>query len=237
LVVHLIAQDPAGVARLGAEWIAKAVRTAVTGTGGCTLALAGGGTPRECYTLLAALPHIPWDRAEIFFGDERAVPPDAPESNYRMVLEALLSRLPVPPARVHRMEAERGDLERAADDYAARLPESLDILLLGIGADGHTASLFPHGAAVAEQRRRVVPATGGEPLVPRLTITPPVVDAARQILVMAAGAEKAVAVAGALEGAFDPSAVPAQLARRGTWILDRAAAGRLGHPSTPEPRP
>ena len=107
------------------------------------MCLAGGRTPEPVYRALAAEPSIAWERVDVFFTDERAVLPDHPDSNYRMVRQALLSRVPIPPARVHRMEAERADRDAAARDYAQSLPDRLDVIVLGIGQDGHTASLFP----------------------------------------------------------------------------------------------
>lgn len=192
-----------------------------------SLALAGGSTPRAAYGRLAGESDLPWSETRIFFGDERRVPPDDPESNYRMAREALLSRLPVPVAEVHRMEGEAPDPEGAARRYAARLPETLDLLILGVGADGHTASLFPGAPSLGEKRRRVVAATA--PLEPRgrLTITPPVIRAAARIVVLASGDGKAAAVARALEGPWDPAACPAQLARAGIWVVDEDAAGAL----------
>lgn len=189
-----------------------------------SLALAGGSTPRPVYRRLASEPDLPWSRVRIFFGDERRVPPDHPESNYRMAREALLSHLPMPPAAVHRMEGEAADPDVAAREYAERLPETLDLLILGIGSDGHTASLFPGTPTLRESRRLVVPATA--PVEPRgrLTITPPVIGAARCVIALGAGSGKATAVVRALEGAWDPSSCPAQLARRGLWVLDEAAA-------------
>src|ERR1043166_5371837 len=144
-----------------------------------------------------------------------------------MASETLLSLVPIRKERIHRMEGEQPDLDAAARGYEALLPAALDLLLLGVGADGHTVSLFPHAPALAETDRRVVRVTGGEPLVQRLTVTPPVIQAAKSLLVLAAGGEKAEAVARALEGPDAPSVVPAQLARRGTWIIDRAAAALL----------
>ncbi len=229
--MYYVVDDAESVARRAAGWIADAIRKTVEGKGHCSLALAGGSTPRECYRQLPALPRLPWDKVEFFFGDERAVPPDSPESNYRMAWEILLRHLPITASQIHRMEAERGDLATVAREYEAVLPDSLDVLLLGIGADGHTASLFPHAPSLSERERRVMPVTGGDPLVQRLTITPPVIRSAGRILVTATGAEKAQVVARALEGADDVAGVPAQLARDGTWILDRAAAGALARES------
>jgi len=193
------------------------------------MALAGGETPRPIYAELARVPaaSIPWDRAEVFFTDERAVPPDDPQSNYRMVEETLLARLAIARPQVHRMEAERPDLDAAARDYEALLPPRLDVLLLGMGPDGHTASLFPGGVAVSEHTHRVVPVVGPKAPARRLTITPPVVALARRVAVVAGGIDKAEATARALEGPFSPTQVPVQIALGGTWFLDRAAAARL----------
>jgi 6-phosphogluconolactonase len=193
---------------------------------GGSLSLAGGSTPRGAYELLAEERGVSWERVSLYFGDERAVPPDDPRSNYRMVREALIDRLAVGP-RVHRMEGEAADLEAAARRYDEQLPDRLDVLVLGMGADGHTASLFPGSPALRETRRRVVPVEAPADPPRRLTVTPPVIAAARQVVVIVSGADKAAAVARALEGAMDEDAVPAALARHGLWLLDRAAAGRL----------
>jgi 6-phosphogluconolactonase len=155
------------------------------------------------------------------------VPPTDPASNYRMAREALLDRVSVPAARVHRMEADDADLEKAAARYAALLPDALDVLVLGMGPDGHTASLFPGSPALREQVRKVVPARAPVPPLPRLTITPPVIAAARRVAVIVAGVAKAPVVARALQGPWRPEELPAQLARHGTWILDRPAASAL----------
>jgi 6-phosphogluconolactonase len=231
-MVHqrIVAADAPAMARLAAEWLAGEIRLSATLRGACALCLAGGSTPRPVYESLAEPPlmtAIPWDRVQIFFGDERAVPADDPRSNFRMVSEALIRRLVLPPGAVHRMEAEAGDLQPAADRYAALLPEALDILVLGIGADGHTASLFPGSEAVQERTRRVVPVLGPHAPARRLTITPPVIRAARRVVVLATGEDKAEAVAKALKSGATADQVPARLARDGVWFLDRAAASRL----------
>src|SRR5204863_84394 len=142
-------------------------------------------------------------------GDERAVPPTDPASNYRMAREALLDRVGVSRERVHRMEADDPDLEAAAARYGARLPERLDVLVLGMGPDGHTASLFPHSAALRETERKVVAAQSPVPPLRRLTITPPVIAAARRVAVISAGASKAPIVARVLRGAWCPEELPA----------------------------
>ena len=214
--------------------VAGPLRDAVTSDGKASLALAGGSTPEPVYRWLARSGPLPWERVDLFFGDERCVPPDDPASNYRMVRETLLEPLGADPQRVHRMQAERPDRDAAADDYAAVLPPRLTVLLLGIGPEGHTASLFPGSPALDERRRRVVPVSTPAKPPERLTVTPPVLEAARHVVVLARGDRKADAVRRALEGSWSPTACPAQLARRGTWILDPAAAalltGRDGRP-------
>jgi 6-phosphogluconolactonase len=212
-------------AETAARRIAAGLQASVVARGAATILLAGGNTPRPAYARLAELsPRLPWERIDVYFGDERAVPPDHPGANYRMAVESLLDPARVPEERRHRMPAERPDREAAAREYAELLPERPDLLLLGIGADGHIASLFPGASAVLEQERRVVPAQGPRPPTWRLTVTPPVIAAARERIVLAKGRDKAAAVARALLGSEDPSACPARLARAGVWILDTEAA-------------
>lgn len=224
----MIVDNPA-LTRRAADWIVERLAQAIGARGQASLALAGGSTPRPIYADLSGRPKgsIAWDKVSIFFGDERAVPPDHADSNYRMAREALLSVAPVPEKNVHRMEAERADRDRAAADYARALPTRLDVLILGMGPDGHTASLFPGSSALSETRRLVLPVTGTKPPPQRLTVTPPVIAAARGVLVVATGNDKAPMVARVLEGAVPATEAPIALARRGTWMLDSAAAGQL----------
>lgn len=224
---RIIAVPTSELARQAAEWLALELTRVITERGRCAVALAGGRTPEPVYRELASAPAVDWTRVEVFFSDERAVPPDHPESNYRMVRLALLSRVPVPAGQVHRMEAERPDREIAAREYERALPPRLDLMLLGMGPDGHTASLFPGSAALEERRRLVLPVTGPKPPAERLTLTPPAIEAARTLAVIASGSDKAAMVVRALEGPPAPREVPAQLARRGAWFLDHAAAERL----------
>jgi 6-phosphogluconolactonase len=195
----------------------------------CSLALSGGETPRPVYRCLAAeLPEPEsWSRVAVYFADERCVPPGDPASNYRMVKETLLDLLPAAPARVHRMEAERSDRDAAARAYEARLPERLDLLVLGLGADGHIASLFPQSPSLAESHRRIIAVTAPKPPPERLTITPPVIRAARLTIGLVSGAGKAEALARVMDGPDDPDGTPGSLAREGLWIVDTAAAARL----------
>ncbi|HEV8549092.1 MAG TPA: 6-phosphogluconolactonase [Polyangiaceae bacterium] len=195
--------------------------------GRACIALAGGTTPRAVHEVLATLPDVPWERVHVYFGDERNVAADHPDSNYRMAKESLLSRVPIPSDQVHRPAAEQSDRDAAAREYAALLPASFDLVILGIGEDGHTASLFPGSTALGEKVRLYVPVVGPKPPPERLSITPPVLEQARALLMLAAGAGKADAVKRALEGPWDPSGTPSQLARRGAWFIDAAAARLL----------
>ncbi len=229
----VVVPAPNDLVRPSAEWIASEVRNAVTDRGTCALALAGGRTPEPVYRELARDPSIDWGSVDLFFTDERAVPPDHPESNYGMIRRVLLSVVPLPPGQIHRMEAERPDRDAAARDYERRLPSRLDVLVLGVGQDGHTASLFPGSAVLDEQRRLVMPVVGPKPPPERLTLTPPVIESARQVAVIATGKDKAAAIARAIEGSWAPREIPAQWARGGRWFLDQAAAERLSNRRVP----
>jgi 6-phosphogluconolactonase len=226
----IVASDE--LARLSAQWIADRLRDELAaGKKSASLALAGGTTPRRVHEALA-LESVPWDKVHIYFGDERCVPPDHPDSNYRMAKESLLDRVPILPENVHRPRAEASDREAAARAYEEELPDILDVLVLGIGEDGHTASLFPGSPVIAEESRRYVSVVGPKPPPERLTITPVVLAAASSIIVLANGDGKAAAVGRALEGDWDPANTPAQLARRGYWVLDTSAAGGLRAPDS-----
>ncbi len=192
----------AGAARLIAERLIEllAERERVS------LMLSGGTTPRAVYGVLAA-------------------PPLA--ASLDMARRALFDPLGAAPGQVFRMEADDFDLEAAAGRYGALLPEPVDLVLLGIGADGHTASLFPGQPALDETARRVAVVRGPKPPVLRMTVTPPVLVEAGEIVVLATGTDKAEAVQRAVAGPWDPMICPAQLARRGTFVLDRAAAALL----------
>lgn len=238
--------DAEAVARAAAEEIAAAAARAVDERGRFTVALAGGSTPRRAYELLAD-PDAPyrarlrWDAIHVFFGDERHVPPDHPDSNYRMAREALLDRVTV--ASVHRMWGEEPQAEAAARGYEAELrrffglgaadaqPPRLDLVVLGLGPDGHTASLFPGSAALDERRRWAVAPHVERLGAHRITLTLPVLDRAREVLFLVSGAEKADALARALAPPPGAAPVPAGRVRpeQGAlvWIVDRAAASRV----------
>lgn len=219
--------DHAAFVDAAAGRIAATLARVVRDRGRCSVALAGGATPRPVYACLVRPPlvgQVCWEQVDLYFTDERCVPPDDPGSNYRMVAETLLSGVPDLAARTHPMQGERRDRDAAAADYARLLPARLDLMLLGVGPDGHTASLFPQSPALDERVRRVVPVRGPTPPALRLTITPPVIAAAETIVVLVSGAEKAPAVARALAGPYQPREVPSQLALHGDWVMDAAAA-------------
>ncbi|MBK6517049.1 MAG: 6-phosphogluconolactonase [Polyangiaceae bacterium] len=219
--------DAASVAERAARMVAAEVESARAAGRRLSIMLAGGTTPRAAYERLARS-GVDLSIADFYFGDERAVPADHAESNYRMAKEALFEPARVAPERVHRMPADAPDLELAARAYEAELPASLDVLLLGVGADAHTASLFPGSPAVLERGRRVVPVVGPKPPPRRLTVTGPVLESAKVTLVLATGAGKADAISRALEGPLEPSTAPIQLALGGRFLLDLDAAKKLG---------
>jgi 6-phosphogluconolactonase len=219
----IVAEDQEGVARLVAEMLVEAARADKQ------IVLTGGETPRRAYELAAGL-ESDWEGASAWWGDERCVPPDDERSNYGMARAALLERLGRPPA-VHRIQGELEPLE-AARAYENELRGvALDLLLLGIGPDGHTASLFPNAPPLDERERLVVAAEPKlDPYVERVTLTLPALRAAREVVFLATGEEKADAVARAFAGEPDP-ATPASLVRSDVGptraVLDQAAASQL----------
>lgn len=222
-----IVKDRAELRRLAAETIAKKIHAAIQVRGVCSIALSGGSTPGPVYEELGdsdLAEQISWSQLEIYFADERAVPIDHPESNYRLVLETLLKSHPEAVGQTFRMPADAADREQAAKRYERRLPDPIDVLVLGMGADGHTASLFPGSTALDQPERRVLPVIAPKPPPERMTITPSVIERARSIIMIAAGADKAPMVARVLGASGDPKVVPAMLARRAIWIVDQAAA-------------
>ncbi len=214
-------------ADVAAARLAEIVTQLIVQRARARVALAGGSTPRAVYRRWAEMASMAWDRIEFYFGDERCVDPADPESNYRMARESLFDLVPISAQRVQRMPAEYRDHETAAAEYAARLPPSLDLIILGIGEDGHTASLFPGSSALAEQQRLVLAVRAPKAPHDRLTITSPVLMAAGEKVVLVSGVQKAAAVRQALQGPSKPMNCPAQLARDGIWIMDQAAAAAL----------
>ena len=238
-------RDEKALTRAAADEIVAAAADAIERRGRFWLALSGGSTPRRLYELLVEdryRARIAWSKLELFWSDERAVAPDHPRSNFRMAREAMLDTLALRADQVHRMPAERGDLEAAAREHQAELarisgvppdgaPPRFDVVLLGLGPDAHTASLFPGSGALAERERWIVHARASAEPVDRLTFTFPLLNAARLLLVLVAGASKAPALAEVLEGARDPERLPAQGLEpcdgRVLWLVDAAAAGGL----------
>ena len=229
---RLVVPDERALARRAAEWLVERTRAAVAARGSCSVALAGGSTPRATYEVLGASAlgaAVPWGAIDWFFGDERAVPFDHPESNYRLAAETLFAGRPEALARAWRMPADAADAAVAARSYGQLLPDPLDVVILGMGEDGHTASLFP-GSPAFDGDARVVPVTGPRPPLRRMTIAPGVIEAARDVLVLVAGLGKAAMLARALEGPLDVRGVPVQLARDRTFLVDAAAASAFAHP-------
>lgn len=220
-----------------ASSVAASIREAVARSGRCVVALAGGRTPRRMYELLAEDRDVPWRAVRLWWGDEWYVDRDHPASNYRMVRTALLDRVAIPQDNVHPMPTHLGDPHEAAAAYEDRLRAELgpddpafDLVLLGMGADGHVASLFPGSPAVLETERWVVAVWGGTPPTVRLTLTLPVLNRARRVDVLVAGEEKRRALRRALEGPVDALSCPASAVRPRdgvlVWWVDAAAAGR-----------
>jgi 6-phosphogluconolactonase len=241
--VHVEDDLPSASAAL-ARHIARRARESVRARGRFTWVLSGGSTPQSLYRHLARRYRrtFPWAQTHVLFGDERCVAPDAPESNFGAAEEALLRHVPIPPRHVHRLHGEMGPLTKAAAEYARtiqRLSRSdaaavpFDLVLLGIGPDGHTASLFPDDPALQERRRTVVLVRrpGQPPKVPRLTLTLPALAASREVCFLVAGREKAGIVARIFRTPLaGTAALPASLVQSEgptLWFLDRAAASRI----------
>lgn len=247
LATDVIVPDAAALAERAAREVLSDAERAVAARDAFTLVLSGGNTPRRLYERLASAPYaqrMPWDRTHVFWGDERPVPPDHPESDYRMALEAMLSKVPLAPERVHRIEAELGDAGEAAARYEATIrrafaslgcapdaPPSFDLVLLGLGADGHTASLFPGSPTLDEPRAWVAAPWVAKFGTHRITLTPRVLNAARHVMFLVSGSDKAEAVHAAKRGPIDPRWHPSQAIQptsgRLTWLLDAGAAARL----------
>lgn len=228
-----------------ADELAVIAREAIAARGVCTIALSGGSTPKRLFQLLAGRGRgaLPWDHIDLWWGDERCVAPDHADSNYRMTRQALVEPLALDAQRVHRMPADDPDPEHAALEYQRELlaalgtPPVFDYLMLGMGSDGHTASLFPESPGLDERERWVIANPVDSPLTKgkatRITLTVPAICAARFIRFLVAGADKADALRAVLEGPRDPHRYPSQLIQPSAggelaWLIDTAAAARLG---------
>jgi 6-phosphogluconolactonase len=239
-----ILTDGATIAKRAAQEFVQAAAAAVREKGSFNVALAGGSTPKALYSLLVNDPalrsQIPWDKMHLFFGDERHVGPDHPDSNFRMATEAMISKSPLKPQQVTRIKGEYPDTKQAALEYEQALREyfklkdgeypRFDLLLAGMGNEGHTLSLFPGTKALHADGRIVVRNWIGKLYTERITLTAPAASNSAEIIFMVTGADKAPALKAVLEGPFEPEQLPAQLLQpqngKLLWLVD-AAAGRM----------
>lgn len=233
--------DAAALAQFAAGRFVAASEEAVAARGRFTVALSGGSTPRGTYLQLASpefATRISWRNVEVFWGDERCVPPDHPESNYHMAQKSVLQKVPIPQANVHRIQGELAP-DQAAEAYEEELRNAFgseevarfDLIYLGLGADGHTASLFAGSSALRETRRWVAANFVDKLKAWRVTLTPPVLNAARELVFLVSGSAKAERLQQVLEGDRQPEMLPAQIVepKRGQvdWLVDQAAAASL----------
>ncbi len=228
------------VAVAAADLFIELCAQAIAGRGRFRVALSGGSTPKHSYELLAGQARssrVDWQKTDIFWGDERNVSADDPQSNYRMTREALLDHVPVPPTNVHRVRTETESPSAAAEAYADEIRSvfgiktgvpSFDLVLLGLGTNGHTASLFPYSPALNEHERLVAADFVEEVKMWRITMTAPLINAAHTIAFLVSGADKAQVLSEVLSGPKDVQRLPAQLIepRKGNllWVVDRPAA-------------
>lgn len=234
--------DLQALSEAGAALFIDACTQAIRASGRALVALSGGNTPGKLYQLLAQSPYseqVDWPHVYVFWGDERCVPPDDPESNYRQAHDALLSRVSIPPANIHRIRGE-AQPQDAAVEYAVELnafgspPRSwprFDFVLMGMGEDGHTASLFPGSPIDTAAPTAAVTAQYQDRPANRVTLTPLVFNAARRVVFLVTGESKSQTLADVLYGKYQPAALPAQRIHPTDgdviWMVDQAAAGRL----------
>ena len=248
-VTYRVLPSPTATARAAAQLFSDAAVKAATARGVARIAISGGTTPKTMFALLADpvelfLKQVPWDKIELYWVDERCVPPDNIESNYRMTNEALLSKVPLVAERVHRMEGEL-EPEVAAARYESTIRNTFklegaetptfDLVLLGMGDDGHTASLFPHTEALNEMSHIVVPNHVPQKDAWRITLTWPVINQGREVAFLIEGAGKTQVLHDVFLGPYQPETYPSQLIRpasgRLTLLLDAAAAAKLPKPA------
>ena len=238
--------DPPALFEAAAEAFVKEAHTAVEMRGRFTVALSGGSTPRGLFGVLSTKYHdrLPWDQMFFFWGDERHVPPDSPESNYRMARETLLSKVPIPEKNIFRVQAEDPDANRVAAKYEGTLRQffalgptdlpEFDLILLGMGPDGHTASLFPQSKGLKEKQRLVIANWIEKFSAYRITFTEPVLNNARTVEFLVAGADKASALKEVLEGNASAELYPSKVVQPNNgklvWRVDHLAAAELGSP-------
>jgi 6-phosphogluconolactonase len=251
-VTYRISPTPAEVATVAAQFFTDAVVSAVQARGRARVAISGGMTPEAMFTLLAHpgqpfLKQIPWDKLDLYWVDERSVPPTDKDSNYRMTNEAMLSKVPLPAAQVHRIEGEL-DPEAAAARYESVIRNSFklegaetpvfDLILLGMGDDGHTASLFPHTDAINDLTDIATANHVPQMDTWRITLTWPVINQGREVAFLIEGEAKAQVLHDVLLGPYQPDTFPSQIIRPAsghlTFLLDSAAASKLPVPENPE---
>lgn len=234
---------PQDLFQAAGEELIHAATQAIAQRGRFTIALSGGSTPRSLYTLIAAnaSSNLPWEKVFLFWGDERHVPLDDPESNYRMVNETLISKISIPAGNVFPVPAGDPNPEAAAEAYEQTLKKffglapaevpRFDFILLGMGPDGHTASLFPETSALQEKSKLVVANWVEKLHTSRITLTLPVLNAARRVAFLVSGADKAAVLQEVLEGKGAPEKYPSKLVQPSDgkliWFVDRAAASQL----------
>ena len=242
--VRILTDLPA-IAKRAAQEFLQAATSAVAERHSFSVALAGGSTPKALYSLLASdavlRAQLPWDKMHLYFGDERNVGPDHADSNFRMATETLISKSPLKPDQVTRIKGEYKDTEKAAQEYEQALRASFkladgqfprfDLVLLGMGNEGHTLSLFPGTKALHEAKRIVVRNWIGKLYTERITLTAPAINNAALVIFMITGADKALALKGVLEGPYEPDQLPAQMVQpqngKSLWLVDTAAGGML----------
>lgn len=240
-----ILPDGAAIAKRAAQEFVQAAAAAVREKGSFNVALAGGSTPKALYGLLVNDPsrrsQVPWDKIHLFFGDERHVAPDHQDSNFRMATESMISHAPLKPEQVSRIKGEYPDAEQAALEYEKALREyfklkdgeypRFDLVLAGMGNEGHTLSLFPGTKALHSDGRIAVRNWIGKLFTERITLTAPAASNAAQIIFMVTGTDKAPALKAVLEGPFEPEQLPAQLLQpkngKLLWLVDAAAGSML----------
>ena len=232
--------DLEALSQAAAKTFADLAKQAVASRGRFSVALSGGNTPHRLYEILATPPYqkqVPWEATHVFWGDERCVPTNDPRSNFLMAQQTLLSHVPIPEDHVHPILGDlpaalaATDYETELRDFFADQPPVFDLILLGLGENAHTASLFPHTSVLVESERWVSKIYVAEQSMYRVTMTAPLINQAREVIFLVSGVEKASALQSVLEGAYHPNEFPAQFIHPNgvhpTWLVDKAAAHKL----------
>jgi 6-phosphogluconolactonase len=244
----LVFPNPESLANAAAELFVRSAAASIQNHGAFIVALSGGSTPKRLFEILATdnfQAKIDWNRVYLFWGDERYVPSDHPDSNFRMTMDTLLSKVPIPHANVHRIRTELSPAEAVATNYESEIARfftsfsdkhrerfpAFDLVLLGVGTNAHTASLFPHSQVLQETSHLVAAEFVAEVGMWRITMTAPLLNAAREIVFLVHGKEKAQVVREVLFGDYDPERKPAQMIQpangRLKWLIDSASAAKL----------